>query len=98
MTYLVQSKITADRIIVSRVAACAEGEGIPDPRFWAQENVIRMAGLDGWVSAYRSSSDEEPGADESAITDEMILAAVRAVFTAGRQRAAEPQGDQEPEV
>lgn len=76
MTYLTQTRISADPHIILRVAACATGVGVPDARFWAQENVMRLAVTPGWVDAYRGSSLDDPGADESAITDQMILTAV----------------------
>lgn len=76
MTYLTQTRIAADPNIILRAAACAASIGIPDARFWAQENVMLLAVTPGWVTAYRQSTAEDPGADETAITDQMILEAV----------------------
>lgn len=79
MTYLTQTRIAADPHIILRAAACATSVGIPDARFWAQENVMLLAVSPGWVDAYRGSLEEEPGADEDAITDQMILEAVNRI-------------------
>lgn len=87
MTYLVQTRIAADPHIILRTAACATSIGIPDARFWAQENVMRLAATPGWVEAYRHAAGDEPGADETAVTDSMILAAVQAVSSTAESPA-----------
>lgn len=82
MSYLTQTRIAADPILILRVAACAASEGIPDPRFWAQENITQLATTGGWATKYAESTDEDPGADEAAIDDGMILAAVQQIIPA----------------
>lgn len=83
MSYLTQTRIAADPVMILRAAACAAGEGIPDPRFWAQEAMIHLATTPGWDTAYADSTSEDPGADETAITDDMITGAVQARRAAG---------------
>lgn len=82
MSYLTQTRIAADPHMILRVVACAAGEGIPDPQFWVQERMMQLAVTDGWDEAYARSAADDPGADEAAIDDGMILAAVRALRAA----------------
>lgn len=79
MSYLTLTKIAADPTIILRTAACAAAEGIPDPQFWAQEHMWQIVTQPGWSAAWNGSDSGEPGADEEAITDAMILHAVQAV-------------------
>lgn len=87
MSYLTQTHIAANPTLILRIAACAASEGIADPRFWAQENMVHLAVTDGWCDEYARSTADDPGADESAITDEMIADAVRAMVSASAERA-----------
>lgn len=82
MSYLTQTHIAANPVLQLRVAQCAASEGIPDPRFWAQENMVHLAATDGWAAAFAGSTAEDPGADEAAVTDAMILAAVQQIIPA----------------
>lgn len=81
MSYLTRTKIAADPTMILRIAACASGEGIPDPLFWVQERMLAFASRAGWAGAWAESSLENPGEDEGAITDTMILEAVQALNT-----------------
>lgn len=93
MTYLIQTRIAADPNIILRAAACATSIAVPDARYWAQENAMRLAVTPGWVEAYRDSAAEEPGADDGAVTDAMILEAVRALWEAEQTPPPEPEHD-----
>lgn len=84
MSYLTQATLEGDPILARRIFACAAAEGIPDPMYWVQEHMWRFSTQDGWVDAYTQSVSDNPGADEEAITDAMVLSAVQAV------RADEP--------
>lgn len=81
MSYLVQSKVADDGDLRQRVIACAASEEIPEPESWAYATRWSLSTSPGWVDAYASAvsgGDESPGANENAITDRMILAAVQA--------------------
>lgn len=82
MSYLMLTRVAADPHIILRASACAAAEGIPDQQFWVQAHMWELSAQDGWGDAYAKSDSEEPGADETAITDQMILTAVRAIRTA----------------
>lgn len=102
MSYLIQASMTRDNYLIERVAACAATFGIPDARVWATRNLWALSGSEGWATAYAASAGEvdptDPsytpiaGADETAITDQMILDAVATLCT-----PAEPEPDPEPE-
>lgn len=82
MSYLTQTRIAADPNVILRIAACATGEGIPAAQFWVQERMLEFATSSGWGAAYAASEGDDPGADEAAITDQMILGAVRSLRAA----------------
>lgn len=93
MSYLTQSRITKDADIMNRVAACAATEGIEDPEGWAQRNSWALSARPGWVEAYAASASrktEPPGADEAAITDAMILDAVRKLYAQPAPAESDP--------
>lgn len=76
MSYLVQSRLAADQAIMQRVTACAALEGVEDPSFWVSQRAWKLSAQPGWVEKY-AAGGASPGANESAITDAMILAAVQ---------------------
>lgn len=82
LSYLSQAKLAADQTIILRVTACAVSEGVSDPGYWAQAHAWQFSAQPGWSEAYADSSKEEPGADEDAITDQMILSAVQSLRAA----------------
>jgi hypothetical protein len=82
MSHLTQTRIAADPHLILRISACAAGEGVPEPQFWAQERMFLFASRDGWDTAFLGAADDSPGQDENAITDAMILAAVQALYAA----------------
>lgn len=88
MSYLIQSMLASDMGIRDRITACAATEGIADPFVWTVDRMWQFSAQPGWSSAYASarlshlnnpSSVVEPGVNEAAITDGMILSAVQAV-------------------
>lgn len=76
MSYLVQSRLAEDQLFSKRVTACAAVEGVQNPEAWAWDKRWELSARPGWVTAYRDAG-QEPGANEDAITDTMILAAVQ---------------------
>lgn len=95
MSYLTQSKMAQDYGLIMRIAACAASEGIVDrPESWADDRRIRFMASPGWSEAYASAQatrdqwdgegvqPPQPGENEAAITDGMILSAVQAVIAA----------------
>ncbi|MFD5599913.1 hypothetical protein ACFWHR_07625 [Leucobacter sp. NPDC058333] len=84
MSYWTQAKLASDHSLTLRVHACALNEGIPDPSFWAQQQAWNLSAQPGWDDAYEyalTTDNPDPGADETVITDGMILAAVQALRT-----------------
>ena len=86
MSYLTQSVISANAAMFNRVAQCAATEGTANPNTWTAENARGWAASPGWDAAWESAlashPDEpeyDPGADEAAITDAMILSQVQSM-------------------
>ena len=80
MSYKVQADLAEDGQLSRRVIACAATQNIENPEQWAHTNRWPLSSQDGWVDAYAAAVDagvERPGGDENAITDAMILDAVR---------------------
>lgn len=80
MSYLTQSLLASDKDIYSRVTACAATQGIESPEAWANQRRWELSAEPGWDPAYASAiaaGVTDPGAAESVITDQMILAAVQ---------------------
>ena len=79
MSYLTQAKLADDGHIRLRVTACAATEQIEHPDAWAYEHRWQLSAQPGWVAAYASAAvaGDDPGANEAAITDGMILSAVQ---------------------
>lgn len=64
--------------IRDRIAACiALQDPSVYPAQWVQDRSWFFATRPGWAEAWETSEAEEPGTDEAAITDAMILTAVR---------------------
>ena len=84
MSYLSISKCVADNDFQQRVVACIADEGKPTSNivpdlFW------QVARADDIEAAYSYALDAEipnPGADETVITDGMILGVIQALFPA----------------
>lgn len=82
VSYMKLFKLTEEQTLLKRIAACAATLGETKPLAWAHDRAWQFATRDGWVEAYSSSEATDPGGDEDAITDEMILEAVQALRTA----------------
>lgn len=87
MSYLGQSEIANNAVMLQRVMQCAVQEGVPDAETWAQANRRRWAAAPGWDAAWASArvshedddTGYDPGVDEGVITDSMILSQVQAM-------------------
>jgi hypothetical protein len=84
MSYLTQGAIAASQSMLTRVAACAAGEGIEaNPDTWTWEQRRYWAAAPGWDDAWEyalnvhTEEGYDPGADPAVITDGMILSAVQ---------------------
>lgn len=89
MSFNTQAVIAHDPAILRRVSACAASLGIglggdDHPVAWANNNAWMLAVSPGWSEAFAASVAEDPGADEDAITDAMILTAVEALIAAAK--------------
>ena len=96
MTFLTQDGLSANSAMQRRVAQCyakeRSAEDIDDPDHWSYSNRRTWAAAPGWDDAwtYALNTHEpglaegegyDPGADESVITDNMILSQVQAMLT-----------------
>lgn len=90
MSYLTQSQLAEDHFILRRITACAASEGIAEPDMLVNQHRWELSAQPGWVGAYASAqvaheADPDtvppPGANEAAITDGMILAAVQLLMS-----------------
>lgn len=81
ISYATQAKLARDQALLDRVTACAATQNIHEPTNWAYDHQWCLSAEPGWDDAYAyalRSENEDPGADESVITDGMILSAVQA--------------------
>lgn len=87
MAYSTIAMIAADMALQQRMTAAAAQEGKTRPYpAWVQEYQWDLASTPGWAAAWESalaSGILNPGADESVITDGMILAAVQPMGAGG---------------
>lgn len=95
MSYNAQAALSQDGDFRNRVAACAAVEvDTPDhPTAWADRYLWDIAAAPGFADAYASALANEvprPGADESVISDAMILSAVQAQIAALDEPVAQP--------
>ena len=77
-------RLTQDIDFQARVGFCAQLEGLTYN--WMVDHIYAVAASPGFADAYAYALDtgvENPGRDESVISDEQILAAVQAAATAG---------------
>lgn len=84
MSFADVAVIHQDPWIRDRVAACVAltGSTAVRPEDWVAEHAWQLAKQDGWGAAWeaaRLASKDGIGADETVITDAMILAAVQAL-------------------
>lgn len=79
MTLYTQALMTRDQDVIMRSTAAAARLKIPDPSYWVQGNMWELTSLPGWEEAYDNAlrvTPVKPGANETALTDELILAGV----------------------
>jgi len=84
MSYYDVSLLAADGDFISRTTACAATEGIAEPNQWAIEHQWEMAATPGFGDKYSyaiATGVENPGRNESVISDGDILSAVQALNT-----------------
>jgi len=84
VSYNSQSQLSQDGDFRNRIAACAAVEIDTDQQAtaWADAHIWEIAAAPGFADAYASALAAEiprPGADESVISDAMILSAVQAL-------------------
>lgn len=85
MSYATIAAIRQDPRLRDRVAACVATEpGDHNPDTWGPEHSWALAATPGWAASWESAlitnkdvPGYQPGADEGAITDGAILAAVQ---------------------
>lgn len=81
MTYATIATLSEDAALRRRVIACAADEGKSDfPEDWVGQRRWLFATTPGWADAWESAvanGVENPGADETVITDAAILARVQ---------------------
>lgn len=85
MSYSTHASIAASGSLRARVAACAAQEDVPNASTWALNRLTYLVGGD-WIAAWNSAEAGNPGGDhganEAAITDQMILSSVQADLVA----------------
>lgn len=85
MSYKTQAIMARDDDLLLRVSACAAAEGQADPSGWVYQRQWTLSTQPGWDEAYSkavAAKLPKPGADETVITDSMILAAVQTITAA----------------
>jgi hypothetical protein len=81
MSYATIAAMTANGSLIQRLTAAAaeEEKSVPYSQ-WVMDHIWDLAATPGWAAAWESAlagGVADPGADESVITDGMILAAVQ---------------------
>ena len=82
MSYNTVADMAEDYALNRRLIAGVAGEGILDPKGWLYPRNWQVVSQPGWDDAWESavaSGVEDPGADDSVITDGMILSGIQAV-------------------
>lgn len=83
MTYLTISDMTMDQDLRRRLTACAAQEGTPAPyNVWVVDHIWDLVVAQDWIDAWvyaKNAGKTSIGADESVITDSMILTRVQAL-------------------
>lgn len=85
MSYNSMVEMAGSQSLLTRIVAAAAEEGVGNPLQWTQERIWHFVTAEGWADAWdyaraTATDDVNPdtGRRPSVITDEMILAAVRA--------------------
>jgi len=83
MSYNTIAASAGDQALIMRIAACAAQEGVEaDPTTWAMQHVWHISSNSEIEEAYEyavNSENPNPGGDDGAITDAMILAQVQPI-------------------
>ncbi len=85
MAYYDIALLSADNDFLDRCTACASTEGEPDPRNWTIDHQWQLAATPGFGDKYSyalATGIENPGRQESVISDGDILSAVQAIMNA----------------
>lgn len=83
MSYYIQGLMTLDQDVRLRLAAAAACEGVKDPTYWVDNHIWEISSIPGWAEAYKEALDTvpvKPGANESKVTDAMILQAITQIL------------------
>jgi len=81
VSYFTINKCVNDQDVQGRVTACAAQEGADDPNGAMYQLIWPVSAAADVEAAYASAlaaNNPRPGADETVITDQMILSAVQA--------------------
>jgi hypothetical protein len=86
MSYQTVTEIVNSSSLMSRIAACAASEGIPDPQTWVAMRKWEFASQPGWDDDWSYAEDTatvnqnpDTGARDDVINDGKILTAVQAL-------------------
>lgn len=79
MSYLTLSQMVRDSDLIERITACAAALGHENPESVSRPHMWKYVVTDGWAKSYSTATDPA-GADEAAVTDDMIRAAVERVI------------------
>lgn len=82
MSYLTLSQMVRDSDLIERITACAASLRHESPEAVARSHMWEYVTTDGWAEKYAVAASKPRGADENAVTDAMILAAVEKVIAA----------------
>lgn len=81
MTYAGIASITQSSSLFNRLTACAAEQNKDEPySTWVRARIWKIAASPGWAAKWESAlaaDIEDPGADESVITDGDILAVIQ---------------------
>lgn len=81
MSYLTHAAMVSSGSLRQRVTACAATQDVSDPPRWVNAVIWHLPGSDwiaAWESAEAANPDEDHGANEACVTDQMILSSVQA--------------------
>jgi len=82
MAFFDVSLLAGDNDFIQRIRACASTEGELDPIGWTQAHIWQLAGTPGFGDKYGYAIEtgvQNPGRNQSVISDGDILSAVQAI-------------------
>lgn len=71
----------------TRVAVAVTMLGGADGFYWAHTHAYELGSLPDWADAYAASAADDPGGDENAITDQMIIDGVTLITARDEQKS-----------